>query len=579
MISAHALAHGEPARRRSGRARHALARPAARLGRAAAAGHARARSDLRDHLDGRAGADAVHDRPRDPGRDRRGRPLGARDVGAGPPGSGPRPGLPQGCLRHRFAVQNWLRASFLCVQVVAHHAARTGPAVRGRLSTGEVVATVTNDAIRIGGAFDITARLAGAIVSYVVVAAILLSTSVSLGLIVLVGVPVLAVTLGAVIRRSRRVSANSERRSESSPRSAPTRRQDCACSGGSAASRPSSTVTADARSRVRAAGVRDRDPAVDARRRPGAPAWDLRRGRHVDLGAVRPLGHDRRRRPGRVLRLRRVPRDPAPHRRGGRRQGDALPRRRPADARRARGRAGRERAGRAGAGASGGRPARRPAIGRRGPVRAHDVHRLRRPGGVGRDRGAARPALGRPRRPARRQAARGALARRRAAADRRQRAGADPLLRGASRPARPVAAGTVGPGDPRRRRGRERVRRARRAAGRPRRDDRRARPVVLGGQRQRLVLARALLADPEILVLVEPTSAVDAHTEARIARDLRRARVGRTTVIVTTSPLVLDQADRVVLVVDGRQVAEGTHRELLRERADYRETVTRGESE
>ena len=93
----------------------------------------------------------------------------------------------------------------------------------------------------------------------------------------------------------------------------------------------------------------DRDPAVDARRRPGAPAGDLRRGRHVDLGAVRPLGHDRRRRPGRVLRLRRVPRDPAPHGRGGRRQGDALPRRRPADARRARGRAGRERAGRAGA--------------------------------------------------------------------------------------------------------------------------------------------------------------------------------------------------------------------------------------
>ena len=78
-----------------------------------------------------------------------------------------------------------------------------------------------------------------------------------------------------------------------------------------------------------------------------------------------------------------------------------------------------------------------------------------------------------------------------------------------------------------------------------------------GGQRQRLVLARALLADPEILVLVEPTSAVDAHTEARIARDLRRARVGRTTVIVTTSPLVLDQADRVVLVVDGRQVGRG----------------------
>ena len=48
---------------------------------------------------------------------------------------------------------------------------------------------------------------------------------------------------------------------------------------------------------------------------------------------------------------------------------------------------------------------------------------------------------------------------------------------------------------------------------------------------------------------------------------------------MTTSPLVLDQADRVVLVVDGSRSAEGTHRELLRESADYRETVTRGESE
>jgi ABC-type multidrug transport system fused ATPase/permease subunit len=100
-----------------------------------------------------------------------------------------------------------------------------------------------------------------------------------------------------------------------------------------------------------------------------------------------------------------------------------------------------------------------------------------------------------------------------------------------------------------------------------------------GGQRQRLVLARALLADPEFLVLIEPTSAVDAHTEARIARDLREARQGKTTVVVSTSPLVLDQADRVLLVSDGHVVAEGAHRELLRERDDYRDTVTRGESE
>ena len=80
-----------------------------------------------------------------------------------------------------------------------------------------------------------------------------------------------------------------------------------------------------------------------------------------------------------------------------------------------------------------------------------------------------------------------------------------------------------------------------------------------------------------MLVLVEPTSAVDAHTEVRIARRLRDARAGRTTVIATTSPLVLDQADRVVLIRGGRVVAEGTHRELLADRPDYRDTVTRGE--
>jgi ABC-type multidrug transport system fused ATPase/permease subunit len=100
-----------------------------------------------------------------------------------------------------------------------------------------------------------------------------------------------------------------------------------------------------------------------------------------------------------------------------------------------------------------------------------------------------------------------------------------------------------------------------------------------GGQRQRLVLARALLSGAEVLVLVEPTSAVDAHTEARIARRLRERRAGRTTVVVTTSPLVLDQADSVVYIRGGRVVAVGTHRELLGARADYRETVTRGEEE
>ena len=74
------------------------------------------------------------------------------------------------------------------------------PAIRTRLTTGEVVATVSNDALRAGGAFDITARLAGAIASYFVVAAILLSTSTLLGLVVLLGVPVLVASLSTVIR-------------------------------------------------------------------------------------------------------------------------------------------------------------------------------------------------------------------------------------------------------------------------------------------------------------------------------------------------------------------------------------------
>ncbi|MFF8959852.1 ABC transporter transmembrane domain-containing protein [Streptomyces sp. NPDC014894] len=96
-----------------------------------------------------------------------------------------------------------------------------------------------------------------------------------------------------------------------------------------------------------------------------------------------------------------------------------------------------------------------------------------------------------------------------------------------------------------------------------------------GGQRQRLALARSLVTDPEVLVLDEPTSAVDSHTEARIAAGVKRLRAGRTTVVLTSSPLLLDLADRVVLVEAERAVAVGLHRELLRDEARYRAVVTR----
>ncbi|MFI1524841.1 ABC transporter transmembrane domain-containing protein [Kitasatospora cineracea] len=98
-----------------------------------------------------------------------------------------------------------------------------------------------------------------------------------------------------------------------------------------------------------------------------------------------------------------------------------------------------------------------------------------------------------------------------------------------------------------------------------------------GGQRQRLALARSLVADPPVLVLDEPTSAVDAHTESRIAAGLRELRAGRTTVVFATSPLLLDRADTVLLLQQGRIAATGTHRELMAADPRYRAVVTRDE--
>ncbi len=101
--------------------------------------------------------------------------------------------------------------------------------------------------------------------------------------------------------------------------------------------------------------------------------------------------------------------------------------------------------------------------------------------------------------------------------------------------------------------------------------------TLSGGQRQRLALARTLFVDAPILILDDPTSAVDAHTEARIALRLKNIRKGQTTVVFTNSPLLLDHTDQVALVVEGKVMTVGNHFELLKQNDDYRRLVVRGE--
>jgi ABC-type multidrug transport system fused ATPase/permease subunit len=481
-----------------------------------------------------------------------------------------------GVMRHRFAVSNWLQASFRMAQVVAHHAARSGAAVRNRLSTGEVVATVSNDAMRAGGAFDITARLSGSIVSYVVVAFILLSSSRVLGLFVLLGVPVLVLLLGTVIKPLQ------ERQREQREEVGKLTALGADTAAGLRVLRGIGGEQAFfdrycARSQhVRIAGVRVALPqsTLDAAQVfiPGLfvvlVTW--LGARFAVSGRIGPgelvafYGYAA----FLVIPLRTAAEAVDKFTRafvGGRRMLDVLavePEIKDPET-----------------------SAKEPPPGM--PLVDTRTGLVVEPGlvtcVVDQDQQAAA-----------------------ALADRlgyfrtddgvvlgdvsladlpvetvRRRvvvSEADPVL----------FSGTLRSElDPWGRASDEEILSAVAVANAEdvlealperldARVDERGRSFS-GGQRQRLALARALLAQADILVLVEPTSAVDAHTEARIARRLRGARAGRATVIMTTSPLVLDQADRVVFVSDGRVVAKGAHRELLRTSDDYRRTVTRGE--
>ncbi|MEU0744144.1 ABC transporter transmembrane domain-containing protein [Streptomyces sp. NPDC006134] len=90
-----------------------------------------------------------------------------------------------------------------------------------------------------------------------------------------------------------------------------------------------------------------------------------------------------------------------------------------------------------------------------------------------------------------------------------------------------------------------------------------------GGQRQRLALARAIVGEPRFLVLDDPLSALDVHTEAAVEAALRRVLAGATALIVAHRPSTVLLADRVALLSGGRVTAVGTHQELLRTNAEY----------
>ena len=483
-----------------------------------------------------------------------------------------------GVMRHRFAVSNWLQASFRMAQVVAHHAARTGHAIKKEHSTGEVVATVSSDAMRAGGAFDITARLSGAIVSYIVVAVILLTASVTLGLVVLLGVPVLVLLMGTVIKPLQ--ARQAEQREEVGKLTA----LGADTAAGLRVLRGIGGENAffhryrNRSQEVRQAGVRVALPqsTLDAAQVfiPGVfvvlVTWLSARfalSGQIDVGdlvafygyaafLVLPLrtaaeAVDKITRSfvgaKRMLGILVVERDISEPESPGEEPPERVPLKD------------------LGSGLVV-QPGKLVGL-----VSATPDEAARIADRLGRFRDDDGVVLGDV-----------PLAdlpiesvRKRIVVSE-----ADPVLFSGSLRSELDPWGRVDGQD-------EEIHAAIAVAnaedvidalpeGLDAYVDERGRSFS-GGQRQRLVLARALLSDAEVLVLVEPTSAVDAHTEARIARRLREAREGKTTVVITASPLMLDQTDHVFFVEDGRVVAEGTHRELLRTTPAYKWTVTRGE--
>ncbi|MFF5291616.1 ABC transporter ATP-binding protein [Paractinoplanes globisporus] len=474
-----------------------------------------------------------------------------------------------GVSRHRFAVVNFLSAMFVTVQVTVRQAARLGSALPRRLDTGEVVAIGTADIRAIGGALDITARGTGSLVAVVMVTVILLTTSVPLGLVVVLGVPVLMAVVGLLIKPlHHRQQDSREQQGLLTGRAADLVGGLRVLRGVGGEAMMAERYRVESQS-LRAAGVRTArvESLLEAAQvlLPGvflvlvtwlgahfALAGQITVGQLVSFYAyaaflVAPLrqltealdkltrGHVASRRVVTMLNAETDlpdPQSPVPpaHLAGDLadpesgvvvRPGEitAIVSAQPAEAALIADRLGRYAEG----GTVGGRPLGDFAVATvRGRILVadNDAHLFS-----------------------------GQL-----------RSDLDPYGSGLLPAALHTAAATDivealpdGLDSEVAERGRS----------------------FSGGQQQRLRLARALVADPDTLILVEPTSAVDAHTEARIAERLITARAGRTTVLCTSSPLVLDRTDRVCFVEDGRIVATGSHHGLLDTEPRYARTVLR----
>ncbi|MCM3658253.1 ABC transporter ATP-binding protein/permease [Agromyces mediolanus] len=495
-------------------------------------------------------------------------------------------------LRHRMAVSNWLRSSLSLSRRVAHHSAATGAAIKAGTSPGEVASTVANDAIRIGELFDVTARFSGGVVSYAAVGAIAMATSVQLGMVVLVGMPLLVLVMTAFLRPvqqrqarwraeqgtladlatdtvvglrvlrgiggeayfARRYELGSERLRRRGIEMAQVSTWmdalqillpglfmavvvwmaaslvlDGAISPGELVTFYGFSVFlimplritveatgAFARGMVAARRMTDVLAVESAVKDPETPVPAPETATELaDVASGIVI------RPGRFSAI--VSDDPA----SATTVAERLARRDDRSLResqvlwggteltRHRVKDVRDRIVLVGS----------DAYLFSGPLRnALDIREVRRPGLPG-----------------------SAAARRRRVDDALAAVAAqdalDALPRGLD----------------------EHI---------PERGSN-----FSGGQRQRLSLARALLSDAEVLILVEPTSALDANTEAIVAARLRRARKGLTTVVVSSSPLLLAQADEVHVLDGGRVAGTGTHDGLLR-RADpvgrqYRSVVAR----